>query len=75
MPHSLTYITPPPPHSPRYVWDAWPEERRVDMSHIPHAFPCQEAHDEEVCETVLDIVGRVVRGEESEGGVKERAKL
>jgi len=45
------------------------------MSHIPHAFPCQEAHDEEVCETVLDIVGRVVRGEESEGGVKERAKL
>jgi len=48
----------------------------VDLSHVPHAFPCQEAHDEEVCETVLGIVGRVVRGEEGEGGLMgERAKL
>ena len=47
----------------------------MDLSHIPHAFPCQEAHDEEVCEAVLGIVGRVVRGEEGEGGLTERAKL
>ncbi|EKU21507.1 hypothetical protein NGA_0419200 [Nannochloropsis gaditana CCMP526] len=62
--------------SPRYVWDAWPEERRVDMSHVPHAFPCHEAHDEEVCETVLQIVGKVVGGHEGKEALTDtRARL
>ncbi len=45
--------------SPRYVWDSWPAHRRHDLSHVPHAFPCQEAHDAEVCATILRILEQV----------------
>jgi hypothetical protein len=41
---------------PRWVWDAWPEDRRVDLSHVPHAFPCQDKDDEQVALALLRVV-------------------
>jgi hypothetical protein len=53
--------------SPRYVWDSWPEHRRHDLSHVPHAFPCQEEHDAEVCTTILRILEQVHAEEQGQG--------
>lgn len=66
--------------SPRYVWDSWPAHRRHDLSHVPHAFPCQEQHDREVCAAVLRILEQVHAEEEGDGrvgvaGVGVRARL
>lgn len=65
--------------SPRYVWDAFPPHRRHDLSHVPHAFPVAEEHDEEVASTVLRILEQVHAEEEEQEqvgvgqGVGERA--
>lgn len=59
--------------SPRYVWDSWPSHRRHDLSHVPHAFPCQEEHDAEVAATVLRILEQV-HAEEEEKEKQEKAE-
>jgi hypothetical protein len=38
------------------VWDEWPEQLRVDLSHVPHAFPCDERHDDEVARAVRRLL-------------------
>ena len=37
------------------VINKWRDTRRIDLSHVPHAFPCKAKDDEEVLKTLIEI--------------------
>ena len=39
----------------RQVVDNWSDMRKIDLSHIPHAFPCRFKHDEEIVRVLVQI--------------------